>query len=117
MGHRDLLVTHPYISTDRQPLLRYLTRSVCRRAATFYAVIAEVDFASGTLPVRRLTGTWHVSPGRELLNEVFPVSLSRLLVQYCPPISNRAGVAQRNIENESLPEIGRYGNPLEPHAT
>jgi len=35
MGHRDLLVAHPYISTDRQPLLRYLTRSVCRQAATF----------------------------------------------------------------------------------
>lgn len=31
-------------------------------------------------PVIRLTGTWHLSPDRELLNEVFPVSLSRLLV-------------------------------------
>jgi len=34
MGHRDLLVTQNLSQAVKQPTLRYLTRSVRRRAAT-----------------------------------------------------------------------------------
>ena len=52
MSHRETLVTHTYIQAIKQTMLRYLMRSVRRRAATSYA--GQVQQLGGANPLPNL---------------------------------------------------------------